>query len=44
MHSPMGEAATSYKGWIWILLFPLPPNFSNQLSLATPQYLKIPLC
>lgn len=44
MHSPMGKTATSYKGWIWILLFPLPSNFSNQLSLATPQYLKIPLC
>lgn len=44
MHSPMEKAATSSKGWIWILLFPLPPNFSDQLSLATPQYLKIILC
>lgn len=40
MYNPAGRAATSCSGWMWITVLPLPPNFSDQLSWATPQYLK----
>lgn len=44
MHSPVGESSTQLQGADLNLLFTLPPNFSDQLSRATPQYLKISLC
>lgn len=29
MHCPVGKAATTYRRWLLILLFPCPPNFSD---------------